>query len=89
MKPLIVLLLILLLVLQYKLWLSPGGFVETHHLKKQIEEQNAINAKLQEQNAILIADVKALKKDNNAIESTARKDLGMIKQGEVFYQVVK
>lgn len=88
MKSLVILLIILLVVLQYKLWLTPGGFIETRHLKKQIATQKAENAKLKERNDALMADTEALKKNSDAIESFARKDLGMIKNDEVFYQVI-
>ena len=88
MKPLIILLVILLIVLQYKLWFSSGGFVETRHLKQQIAAEQAKNDKLAKQNAILMADVKALKSNKDAIATRARNDLGMIKKGDTFYQVV-
>jgi cell division protein FtsB len=77
-----------LLILQYKLWFSNGGFLESRFLTKKITTQDAKNADLQKQNAILMADVKALKHNDDAIESRARNDLGMIKKGEIFYQVV-
>jgi cell division protein FtsB len=88
MRSLVILLIILLAVLQYKLWFASGSFVETRHLKKQIAAQKAENAKLEEKNDTLMADTEALKKNSDAIESFARKDLGMIKNDEVFYQVV-
>jgi cell division protein FtsB len=89
MKPLVILLIILLLVLQYKLWFSDGGFLASRFLAKKITAQQAKNADMQKQNAILMADVKALKHNDGAIEARARNDLGMIKKGEVFYQVVR
>lgn len=88
MRSLVILLIILLVVLQYKLWFASGGFVETRYLKKQITIQKAENKTLKEKNDVLMTDIEALKKDNDAIESFARKDLGMIKNDEVFYQVV-
>lgn len=47
----------------------------------------AVNKKLAERNAILMADIFDLKHGNEAIEEHARNDLGMIKKGEVFYQI--
>lgn len=88
MKPLAFLLILLLIVLQYKLWFSSGGFAASKLLKEKITIQDAKNADLQKQNAILMADIKALKNNDNAIEARARSDLGMIKKGEVFYQIV-
>jgi len=87
-KPLAILLLILFLILQYKLWFAHGGFLETRTLKQKIAILQKKDENLSKQNAILMADINALKNNNNAIESRARNDLGMIKKGETFYQVV-
>lgn len=88
-KPILFLLVILLIVLLYDLWFSPGGLRKTAQLKKQIAEQTTQNNELQERNSILVAEIKALKENTNAVEVRARKDLGMVKNGEVFYQFVK
>lgn len=86
---LLAVLIILLAIFQYKLWFGDGGFIETIRFKKQITEQQKINADLQKRNTILMAEIEALKKNKNVIEAKARQDLGMIKNGETFYQVVK
>ncbi|MCK4608913.1 MAG: cell division protein FtsB [Gammaproteobacteria bacterium] len=88
MKPLIVLLVILLLVLQYKLWFAAGGVFQTVHLKHEVTQQQKKNMELNKRNTILMADVNALKSNDAAVEARARTDLGMIKDGEVFYQIV-
>lgn len=85
-KPIIISLVILLAILQYKLWFAPGGFGNTLHLKKQIAKQQSLNMQLREHNAKIAENIKTLKESNVAIESHARKDLGMIKKGEIFYQ---
>ena len=88
MKLLIVVLAILALWFQYKLWLSPNGVVETVRLNKDIAVLAKENKTLQDRNAVLKADVKDLKAGDEAVEERARSELGMIKKGEVFYQVV-
>ncbi|OGT33006.1 MAG: cell division protein FtsB [Gammaproteobacteria bacterium RIFCSPHIGHO2_02_FULL_39_13] len=82
-------LLILLVLLQYEFWFSDGGMKTVWQLKHSIAKQQKINTQLDQQNQVLIAEVKDLQSGNAAIEARARNDLGMVKKGEVFYQVVK
>jgi cell division protein FtsB len=81
--------LVLLLVgLQYRLWLGEGGMREVYRLRTEISAQRAENDKLKERNRTLIAEVQDLKKGTVAVEERARTDLGMVGKGETFYQVV-
>lgn len=89
MKPLYFGILILLLILQIKLWFNKGGIIDMFNLKKQISAQQVQNLELQQRNAVLVAKIKALKANNAVIETKARNDLGMIQKGETFYQVTK
>ena len=82
-------LLALLLLLQYPLWFGTGGVRAVWDLHKESETQRAENAKLAERNRALAADVIDLKDGLAAIEERARAELGMIKKGETFYQVVE
>ncbi len=82
-------LLVLLLALEIKLWAGPGGIHEVWRLKEQVLEQAQENAKLKQRNEILSAEVDDLKNGKEAIEERARSDLGLIKPGETFYQVVE
>lgn len=81
-------LVIVLVLLQYRLWLGDGGMREVSRLRQEIEQQREENATLRERNRTLTAEVQDLKKGTTAIEERARTDLGMVKQGETFYQVV-
>lgn len=81
-------LLILLVLLQYRLWLGEGGMREVSRLRAEIEVQREQNSKLKERNRTLAAEVQDLKKGTVAIEERARTDLGMVGKGETFYQVV-
>lgn len=89
MKPIIISLAIILVVLQYKLWFDDNGISRYWHLKKDIGVQLAQNDTLKHRNEMLKAEIKDLKQGQEAIEERARNDLGMVKQGEVFYQVVE
>lgn len=91
MKPLRVLILALLALLgmlQYKLWLGAGGHREVAALRAQVQAQEAENLRLQQRNEALAAEVDDLKSGEAAIEERARSELGMVKPGEVFYRVV-
>ncbi len=82
-------LIILFLALQYKLWFESGGIAEVRQLKKQIATQQLANTKLTDRNHALSAEVKNLKQGHQAIAERARTELGMVKKGEVFYQIIE
>lgn len=85
----IILLIVLFIGLQYKLWFGDGGLLELWQLEGNVAEQKSANAKMQEQNAALTAEVEDLKIGIAAVEERARTELGMIKDDEVFYQIVE
>lgn len=80
---------LLLLGLQYQLWVGDGSFAEVFALQGAIESQQQENRELRERNVALEAEVKDLKTALDAIEERARLELGMIREGEVFYRVVE
>lgn len=82
------LLVLLLIALQIKLWIGDGGTRQVHWLRQQVAQQKAENARLEQRNKALAAEVADLKKGEQAVEGHARAELGLIKPGEVFYQVV-
>lgn len=84
-----ILLIALLLGLQYKLWVGEGSLAEIWSLHQAGELQREENARLKERNAALEAEVQDLKQGLDAIEERARSELGMIKDGETFYQIVE
>lgn len=88
MKLVIAMLFALFVLLQYELWFAEGGLLTIYHLHHDIALQKNRNQKLHQQNQILVADIEDLKHGKEAVESHARYDLGMVKQGEVFYQQV-
>jgi cell division protein FtsB len=89
-KRLVPLLLVLLLALfQFQLWFGVGNVPSAMRLKGQVETQAAENAALAKRNAALAAEVADLKGGQAAIEERARSELGMVKRGETFYQIVQ
>jgi len=81
-------LLFILLVLQYRLWFAEGSLAERHRLERQFEEQTRINEQLQARNAALEREVLDLQSGNKGLEQRAREQLGLIREGETFYQFV-
>lgn len=81
-------LLVAVLALQYRLWVSPNGVRDLWRTETAIEAQRAENEELRRRNQRLAAEVRDLKEGRAAIEERARTDLGMIGAGETFYQVV-
>lgn len=88
MKALTLIFVILIALLQYPLWLGKGSWLRVWNVKQQISEQKEKNISSKQRNETLNAEVRDLKQGNAAIEERARTELGMIKQDEVFYQVI-
>ncbi len=88
MRILVGVLIVLLLVLQYRLWVGEGSLAEVHALRQEVESQRTELDTLQQRNNALRAEVKDLKKGLDAVEERARSELGMIRDNEEFYQII-
>ena len=88
MKFLTLIMLLLLILLQYRLWNGTGSLAEVNLLKEEIEKIKNQNEILKERNLSLTAEDFDLKKGDEAIEEIARSEMGMIKDGETFYQII-
>ena len=88
MKVLTLILIVLIVLLQYPLWLGKGSWLKVWEIDQQVTRQHEINQKVQMRNAALDAEVRDLKQGHEAIEERARSELGMIKQNEIFFHIV-
>jgi cell division protein FtsB len=88
MRILAVVLVILIAAIQTPLWFGKGGWARVWELDRQLEAQRQSNERLRARNAALDAEVRDLKTGYDAIEERARSELGMIRQDEVFFQVL-
>jgi cell division protein FtsB len=88
MRVVTLILFVLLILLQIKLWLGEGGFTEVARLETRVEKQRQKNDDLLQRNAELQAEVEDLRERLDAVEERARNELGLIKPDEQFYQVV-
>ncbi len=78
-----------LFFLQYRLWFENGGIRDMARLKKMLSAQAVENDKLKKRNDELLVQIERIQNSQDASEARARSELGMVKQGEIFYQVVK
>ena len=79
----------LIAVLQYPLWMGKGSWMQVFDVDRQLSAQHEANRRLQARNAALDAEVRDLKRGMDAVEERARSELGMIKQDEVFFQIME
>ena len=89
MRLLILVLIVLLAALQYRLWVGPGSRADLHGLHLEIVAQKAELERLRTRNQELQAEVEDLRSGEAALEERARDELGMIKGGEAFIQVIE
>ena len=89
MRWLICTLLGLFVLLQYRLLFAEGGLAEANRLSAELAAAETENAKLTERNEALAREVVALQAGTEAVEKNARENLGLIKEGEVYYQFVE
>jgi cell division protein FtsB len=85
----VIVLVAVLAFFQYRLWFESGGISDAVKMKKVLAIQEARNDKLRKQNEELLFQVQRLQESQDATESRARSELGMVKKGETFYQIVK
>ena len=77
-----------LVLIQYPLWLGKGGWMRVWDLDRQLGGQRKVNDDLTRRNGVLDAEVRDLKNGLGAIEERARFELGMIKDDEIFFQIL-
>ncbi len=89
MRWLLVILTVLLVIFQYRLWVGEGSLAQKVNLERKVAQQRLENERHRERNRVLAVEVEDLKDGLDSVEERARGDLGMIKQGETFYMVIE
>lgn len=82
-------LLLVLLGLQYRLWVGDGSLAQVQALRQEIASEKDELKQLRTRNKVMEAEVQDLRVGLDALEERARSELGMIKQGELFLQVIE
>jgi cell division protein FtsB len=80
---------VLLVLIQYPLWLGKGGWLNVADMQDQVETTRLKTEQLTARNGKLDSEVRDLKEGTGAVEERARYELGMIKQNEIFVQVLR
>ncbi|QDQ25101.1 cell division protein FtsB [Chitinimonas arctica] len=88
MRLLAVILAACIVLLQWPLWIGKGSWLKVWQIESQLADQRTQNDKLQARNGALDAEVRDLKTGTDAIEERARNELGMLRQDEVFFQIL-
>ena len=88
-KIVVILLALLFTALQYHLWFGEGSWPRAQAMREKFELQMSENEKLQQSNAVMEAEVLDLKTGLDAIEERARADLGLVRQGDMYFQIIQ
>ena len=86
MRSIVIFLLLALISLQYKLWVGDDSVSQWYRLEKKLAEEDQENRALEVRNRAIEADIIGLQSGEQALEEQARVELGMVKEGEVYYQ---
>ncbi|MDA1370451.1 MAG: septum formation initiator family protein [Proteobacteria bacterium] len=88
MKFLYVTLGVIVLMLQYRLWLGDNSVRALNMLEVELEAQRSVNQELEARNRLLEIEVLDLKNGVEAVEERARSELGMIGKDETYYLLI-
>ena len=80
---------LLIVVLQFQLWIGDNSVRTLNSLKGEVSQQKSLNLALEERNKKLEIEIVDLKTGVEAIEESARSELGMIEKGETFFLIVE
>ena len=78
-----------LLIVQYPLWVGPGSLADVYNLKQQYQVQQRELTIQQQKNRALEAEIQNLKQQADAVEARARYQLGLVRKGEIYYQLIR
>jgi cell division protein FtsB len=89
MKVLAAILCALIVLIQYPLWIGKGGWLRAWQLESELSANKTKNGQTEARNAALAAEVRDLKQGTDAVEERARRELGMVRGDEIFFQYVE
>ena len=85
----LIVLTVMLILIQYPLWLGKGSWLRVWDLSRQLDSALVKEQELKDRNAKLASEVQDLKEGTGAVEERARYELGLIKDNEVFVQILE
>ena len=78
-----------LIILIYKFTLSDNSYFNYNILKNQVKNLKEENIIFSEKIDVLEAEIKNLETGQDVIEEKARSELGLTKENETFYQILR
>ena len=82
-------LVVVLLLLHYPLWIGTGSLADVHRLQQQKTEQQQPLAAQHRRNQAMLAEIRYLQQHSDAVEARARYDLGLVRPGETYFQLIR
>lgn len=82
-------LLVAVVLLQWPVWFGKGGWFKVWEREGELAKREEANAERKLRNGAIEADVRDLQTGTGAIEERARQELGMVRQGEVYVQILE
>lgn len=82
-------LVVLLIAIQYPLWIGKGGWLHVYQMDKEVQAQEAKNRELENRNNKITGDVNDLRQGTRAVEERARIEHGMVKESETMVRIVQ
>ena len=76
----------LIVLIQYPLWVGKGGWLRASQLESELSVHQEKNRQAVVRNSALNAEVRDLKQGSEAAEERARRELGMVRGDEIFFQ---
>lgn len=89
MKYIIAVIILLIIHLQYRLWVGDGSVAQVKEYQARLDVLKEKAKAKKERNEALYAEIEDLRKGQEAIEERARDEFGMIKENETFIQVIE
>ncbi len=89
MKPLNLILLTMFVGIQYALWFGDKNVFDLYRMQQAEQQTRLENVAMKQRNQRLVAEVIDLKESGETVETIARSELGLIKKGETFYQIIE
>jgi cell division protein FtsL len=85
-KRVLITVLMLVLVMIFFTFFGEKGLLQVYRLRRELKEIERVNMELRQENERLRAEIGNLRTNKKYIEELARRELGLVKKGEIVYQ---
>ena len=85
-KRVLVTVLMLVSVMIFFTFFGDKGLLQVYRLRRELKEIERVNMELRQENERMRAEIGNLRTNKKYIEELARRELGLVKKGEIVYQ---